>query len=452
LQWSLRSIEPGEFKMTFALETLSRLRWWMVFVLGACLACTPAEPEKLAKAPPLAGQFEVQGGSAAQPNPSAEQASEATPAAPAAPPVTEVPQLLTEAELQEGWIALFDGKTLFGWEAATDANWRVEEGAIVVDQGTPGLLCTKSEFTDYVLQLEYRSPVETNSGVFVHTPVNPQDAAVDCYEINIAGSDNPFPTGSLVKRHKAAEVPPDTDWQTMQITVQEGHVQVLVNGNGVLDILPTPTLRRGHIGLQLNTGAIAFRNIRLKPLVLASLFNGKDLTGWKSYPEMASRFTVTPEGWLHVENGRGQLETEQSYGDFLLQLECQTHAPELNSGVFYRCIPGQTMNGYEVQIHNGIRDSDRSRPVDCGTGGIFRRQNARLVVADDQKFFHMTIVATGAHVSTWVNGYPVADWTDERPAHENPRQGLRVEPGTIMLQGHDPTTQISFRNLRIASY
>jgi hypothetical protein len=44
----------------------------------------------------------------------------------------------------------------------------------------------------------------------------------------------------------------------------------------------------------------------------------------------------------------------------------------------------------------------------------------------------------------------VADWTDARPANENPRQGKRLAAGTITLQGHDPTTNLLFRNLRIA--
>ena len=49
-----------------------------------------------------------------------------------------------------------------------------------------------------------------------------------------------------------------------------------------------------------------------------------------------------------------------------------------------------------------------------------------------------------------VNGYQVTDWTDHRPPHDNPRSGLRLEPGTISLQAHDPTTNLRFRNLRIA--
>ena len=41
------------------------------------------------------------------------------------------------------------------------------------------------------------------------------------------------------------------------------------------------------------------------------------------------------------------------------------------------------------------------------------------------------------------------DWTDQREPHENPRQGSRTKPGTIALQGHDPTTDLLFRNIRV---
>ena len=44
---------------------------------------------------------------------------------------------------------------------------------------------------------------------------------------------------------------------------------------------------------------------------------------------------------------------------------------------------------------------------------------------------------------------PGTDWTDTRAPHDNPRNGLRVEPGTFCLQAHDPTTDLKFRNFRI---
>ena len=60
------------------------------------------------------------------------------------------------------------------------------------------------------------------------------------------------------------------------------------------------------------------------------------------------------------------------------------------------------------------------------------------------KWFTKTIVAVGPHVSVWVNGLQVTDWTDKRKPHANPRKGLRLEAGSIILQGHDPTTDILF--------
>ena len=363
-------------------------------------------------------------------------------------PVAQVPPLpLTDEELAEGWIALFDGQTLFGWRAASQADWRVEDGTIVVGSGKKGLLHTTAQFGDYVLRLDFRSEAGANSGIFLHTPPVPEDPAKDCYELNIADSDNPFPTGSLVYRAKVEGDFTSDQWQSYEVTVMGGSISVKLDGQPIVQYTDAQPLQRGHIGLQYNQGRVAFRNIRVKPLGLQSLFNGQDLTGWKTYPEMDSKFTVTEDGRLHVENGRGQLETEQSFGDFVLRFQCKTHAPELNSGVFFRCIPGDVMMGYECQIHNGFLDGDRTRPKDCGTGGIFRRQDARFVVADDLEWFHMTLVVSGPHMAAWVNGLQVSDWTDERPADENPRRGLRLEPGTIMIQGHDPTTDISFREI-----
>jgi hypothetical protein len=52
-------------------------------------------------------------------------------------------------------------------------------------------------------------------------------------------------------------------------------------------------------------------------------------------------------------------------------------------------------------------------------------------------------------MAAWVNGIQVSDWTDTRKPHTNPRNGLRTDPGTLQIQGHDPTTDLSFRKLRI---
>ncbi len=107
------------------------------------------------------------------------------------------------------------------------------------------------------------------------------------------------------------------------------------------------------------------------------------------------------------------------------------------------------MNGYEMQIHHGFKEN-RSQPSDGGLGAIFRRQAARAVLSDDQSWASATLIADGNHFATWVQGIQVVDWTDTREFHENPRLGRRDQPGTIMIQAHDPSCKIRFRKLTIA--
>lgn len=360
----------------------------------------------------------------------------------------EKPNTLTPEELSEGWLLLFDGQTDFGWKAANRANWKVADGVISVSEGEQGLLCTTSEFADYVLKVDFRAGRQTNSGIFLRTPAKPTDPASDCYELNIAPDDNPFPTGSFVKRQRADDAHTTGDWQTFEVLAHAGHFQVTLDGKQVLDYTDRHPPGRGLIGLQLNSGPVEFRNIKLKPLGTEPIFNGRDLAGWTAYPDKKSVFSVTPEGALNIKNGPGQLESEARFGDFVLQAEVFVNGEKRNSGIFFRSIPGEYSNGYESQIHNGYADGDRTRPLDFGTGAIYRRQKARQVVSNDFEWFYKTLVVSGNHIAVWVNGYQVTDWTDNRAPSKNPREGLRTEPGTLILQGHDPTTDISFRHLK----
>jgi len=367
---------------------------------------------------------------------------------------------LTPLQIADGWISLFDGETLYGWQNMNDIDWQAVDGEIRATKGGIGLLVTTGEFADYELHVEFLAQEGTNSGVFLHTLEQPTKASEDCYEVNIAPADNPFPTGSIVDRHltDSSLVKPlelwNGQWHTYDLTLQGDKLTIKLDGKLVTEYNdPDPRLR-GRIGLQHNQGKIAFRNIRLKPLGTKSIFNGKDLTGWNTDHARASRFEVTPEGELSVLNGSGQIESDGAYGDFVLQLECFVDGDALNSGIFFRCIPGEYMLGYECQIHNGMKkggtqEGDPAKPTDCGTGGFYRRQDARRIVAHDFEWFALTLIANGPHMAAWVDGQQVSDWTDTRKPRENPRKGLRLEPGTIAIQGHDPTTDLRFRNLRV---
>ncbi|MBI5281695.1 MAG: DUF1080 domain-containing protein, partial [Candidatus Solibacter usitatus] len=123
-----------------------------------------------------------------------------------------------------------------------------------------------------------------------------------------------------------------------------------------------------------------------------------------------------------------------------------------NSGVFFRGDAGFFWSGYESQIRNQFEQDDPAKPVDFGTGGIYRNQPARRIVAQDNQWFTMTIAASGRAISVWVDGYPVTSWTDSNPEGRDVRaKHARLLRGVISLQAHDPTTNLDFRSILIAA-
>lgn len=364
---------------------------------------------------------------------------------------------LKPEEITEGWIRLFDGHTLFGWKTNSKLSWSVQKGVITAASRLAedkGLLVSTSRFADYELRCDYRVEKGGNSGIFLRTPFVPTDPAVDCYELNMCDSHPEFGTASLVKRVKpAATVTGDGEWHSFHVRLEGPHIAVKFDGQHVLDFTDSSEkpLTTGHIGLQMNGGTIEFRNVFLKPLGTKPLFDGESLKGWREVAGSKSKFSVK-DGTIHALDGRGFLETESVAGNFVFQFDAITNGDKLNSGIFFRAMPGTEKapsNGYEFQIHNGFKNGNRNNPDDHGTGAIFKRISARRVVSDDRKWLTGTLLADGPHFATWINGTQVVDWTDDRPEHENPREGRRVTAGHFSLQGHDPTTDIAFRNLRV---
>lgn len=191
-----------------------------------------------------------------------------------------------------------------------------------------------------------------------------------------------------------------------------------------------------------------YKDLKLLPKKMTTIFNGKNLKGWTVKPKAKAQIV---NGTIRLTGGSGSLESEGQYADFVLQLEYKTDKP-VNSGVFFRCIPGEMMNGYECQIFNNPPEADYSKFIGTDSGGIFRRQVGRNVGAKDGEWNYLTIFVRDAQISTWINGIQVADWVDERNPDPNPRRGRRTEAGTIQFQGHDPETEILFRNIRIGEF
>jgi hypothetical protein len=360
---------------------------------------------------------------------------------------------VTSEEAAQGWIALFDGETLFGWSPEGKAQWKVVDGAIVADSGEYGWLRHEAAFADFQLKAEFRTAADGNSGIFIRAS---REGAphLTGYEVQIFDQHEKYPTGSLVG-HAAAKggaIKPG-EWQMMEIATVGDRFLVKLDGNLLVDARDLKS-RVGHIGLQYNKGKpIAFRNLKLRPLGL------KPVTGWHKVEP--AKPAAEPAQWqigesIHVEKGPGQIETTGTWADFVLQLDIKTNPRDANhhpnSGVFFRGTPNAWWSGYESQIRNEYSDDDPGKPVDFGTGAIYRTNPARRIVAKDGEFFTKTIVVRGRQINVWVNGYPVTAWSDPNPEGTNVRDKQAVlKAGTISLQAHDPTTNLDFKNIRIAA-
>ena len=356
---------------------------------------------------------------------------------------------LTPKQAAEGWISLFDGETHFGWFAK--GSVRLVDGELSLGGDEEASLKTTSAFGAGELQFQYRHFGKRQAALALKgervelLAVSKKDLWID--EI-VKVQDGKMSRAPLTR--------PGQPRSEFPITPKMGDPRL-----------------SGPIEFRVPAGTQLFlRDVRFRPLETKSLFNGKDLTGWKVFPGRKSVWTVTDKGEINVKNGNGDLQTEAKFGDFLLQLECISNGEHLNSGIFFRCRPNEYQNGYEAQIRNEftkeptqkyvIEDYDpqthkllakkeiKSTAVDYGTGAIYRRVPARKEVAKDGEWFTLTVLAHGNHFATWVNGTQVVDWTDNRPKSDNPRTGFRLEAGHISIQGHDPTTDLSFRNIRIA--
>ena len=159
-----------------------------------------------------------------------------------------------------------------------------------------------------------------------------------------------------------------------------------------------------------------------------SLFNGKNLSGWQVHG--TERWYVE-DGLLICESGPdaeyGYLATEESYKNFVLELEFK-QAADGNSGVFFRSsLDGTKISGWQVEV----------APPDHDTGGIYEsygRGWLEQIPEEKEDILKMgewnqlRIEVNGDRVQTFLNGEPMVDLSDEK---------IGAADGSIALQIHD---------------
>jgi hypothetical protein len=183
-------------------------------------------------------------------------------------------------------IRLFNGKNLDNWafflkDPAVDPSkvFFVQDGVIHITGNPFGYMRTKDEYSDYVLKVEWRWPVEpSNSGVFIHAQL-PDTIWPKCLECQLkAGSAGDFvcmngtdmderidKSSRSVKKLAASSEKPAGEWNIMEVTCSGNTITVYVNGvyqNKASGLNVTS----GHICLQSEGKDLEYRSVFLTRL------------------------------------------------------------------------------------------------------------------------------------------------------------------------------------------
>lgn len=180
-------------------------------------------------------------------------------------------QAPAQSQSGDGWVTLFDGKSIDNFNKVGETNWRVEDGAIVADKRTsktPAYLLTKDKYKDFQVHVEFWASDDANSGIFLRCqdPANVGDRT--CYEANIFDQrkDPTYGTGAIVRFVEVDPMPKaGGKWNTYEITAKGREITLVLNGKQTAK-LRNEMFSEGQLGLQHGEGVIKFRKVAIKKL------------------------------------------------------------------------------------------------------------------------------------------------------------------------------------------
>lgn len=372
---------------------------------------------------------------------------------------------LSVEEIESGWTLLFDGKTTDGWHSFQKEDvqgWIVEEGALIgLGKGSDlgGDIVTDQDYENFELSLEWKISEGGNSGILYHVleedysatyVTGPEYQLIDNIGFPQKLEDWQMAAANYAM-HPAENVllKPIGEYNTSRILVFETHVEHWLNGVKVVEFerwtndwkekvqnckwkdYPAYGLAKsGKISLQDHGDKIWFRNIKIRELNNdpKSIFNGKDLSGWKIYG--TEKWYVKDEELIcesGVDKKYGYLATEQQYKNFILDIDFKQEANG-NSGIFFRStIEGTKITGWQVEV----------APPGFDSGGIYESYGRGWLkqIPEDMEghlianeWNHMKILVINDQVITWLNGVEMVHLKDAKIGQAN---------GSIALQIHD---------------
>ena len=186
----------------------------------------------------------------------------------------------------DGWVSLFDGKSLDGWKVGANAStFSVDSGMIIVHGPTAHLFYDGPVLQHQFKNFEFKASVMTtpgsNSGIYFHTTYQENGWPEVGYEVQVNNSHTDWRrTGSLYGIEDVKEIyAKDFEWYTEYIKVQGKRVIIKINDKTVVDYTEPDNVQRpkGSEKRVISSGTFAlqghdpnskvyFKNILVRPL------------------------------------------------------------------------------------------------------------------------------------------------------------------------------------------
>ncbi len=349
---------------------------------------------------------------------------------------------------------VFDGKTLNGWTIENGCEAVVEDGNLVLKAGD-GWLRSDHTYADFEMHVEWKALQKTayDAGIYIRTPKDGAPFPKGGYQVNLLqGKEGNI--GNLPGAMSTGLVK-EGEWNSFDITVVEDRVKLQINGKPAYEASGLKN-RTGYIGFQIEVpkgGQFLVKNVTVKELGYASLFNGKDLTGWEGAGAPASDCWLVEDGLLVCNGKKGPwIRSDKEYGDFNLRFDYQVSEGG-NSGVYVR-VPKdgnhhrkdetEPAAGFEVQLlddaapqYAKLKDYQY-----CGSVYDICGANKKVGRAAGQ-WNTLEINCKGQEITTVHNGVVIVEVKPD----SHPLINLRQTSGFLGLQNH--STVVRLKNLRV---
>ena len=174
-----------------------------------------------------------------------------------------------------------------------------------------------------------------------------------------------------------------------------------------------------------------------------TIFNGKDLTGWRA-AENPATFSVQ-DGAIVVFGPRAHLfydgpVNNHTFKNFEWRATVKT-MPGANSGMFIHTAyqdTGWPSNGYEIQVNQTHTDWRK-------TGSVYGMQDVKEVFVKDGDWYTEQITVQGKTVTVRVNDKIINTYTEA----DGISGTKKLSNGTVALQGHDPKSNVFYKDVMI---